>query len=805
MALDHGPSADTPATLPHTPPEEELRRNQERWHLAAAATGDLIWDWDVLAGDVTWTGAIQPYFGGASGPTSVSDYHAWAERVHPDDLATTRIAARVAAETGADSWEHEYRFRRTDGTYASMVERARIVRDAGGRVVRIVGALRDVSHLKRSEEATLRLAAIVSSASDAIVGKTPDGVITSWNAAAERIFGYTEREMVGQSVFKLVPEELHETERALLARVRRGERVDFSVTERFRKDGSRIAVSLTLSPIWDPSGVVLGISSIQRDVTERQRAEVELARREERYRALVMATTSVVWTSDPEGRFVDRQAAWEQYTGQPLEDHRGFGWMGALHPDDREPLRAAWADARHGRSFFEGATRVWHRGEHRYRQCVIRAAPVHLPDGSVREWVGTLTDVEDQRLAEERLRQADRLESVGRLAGGVAHEANNQMTVVLGAVAFLLRQTADDVARQDMEHIRRAAQRTAAITQQLLAFSRRQVLQLQVIDLNATVGRLEPVLQRALGETSRLVLRFDPDVGRVRADSGQLDQVLLNLTLNARDAMPGGGVLTIETGAVVLDKAYIAAKGLQTMLPGHYALLMVSDTGMGMDRDTLEHVFEPFFTTKAVGEGTGLGLSTVYGIVKQSGGFIWAYSEPGQGTVFKIYLPVTATRPTEPAIRAPDPVVGGAEVVLLAEDDDLVRSVVARTPARVRLHRPGSAGRGRGAGGRRGGGGPAEPGDRRRRHARDERQPVVRGDPAALAGDADAVHLRLPPQRLGQSRADRRASRVSAEADRAGSVGEDGASPAAGPEAGAVTRPAGRAAASADVRAGRLA
>ena len=267
MALNDGPSADRSATLSHAPPEqeivtrevaaqEELRRKQERWHLAAAATGDLIWDWDVLAGDVTWTGAVQPYFGGGSGSNPVSDYHAWAERVHPEDLPSTRIAARVAMETGADSWEDEYRFRRTEGTYACMLERARIVRDAAGRVVRIVGALRDVSHLKRSEEATLRLAAIVASASDAIVGKTPDGVITSWNAAAERIFGYTEREMLGQSVFKLVPEELHETERALLARVRQGERVDFSVTERFRKDGSRIAVSLT--PVADLGSVGRG-------------------------------------------------------------------------------------------------------------------------------------------------------------------------------------------------------------------------------------------------------------------------------------------------------------------------------------------------------------------------------------------------------------------------------------------------------------------------------------------------------------------------------------------------------------------
>jgi PAS domain S-box-containing protein len=657
---------------------EELRGNQERWELAAAATGDLIWDWDLEQGHVAWTGALRPYFGRAES-TWVSRYDAWASKVHPEDLGATKAAARLAMESGADSWEHEYRFRRIDGTYAAILERARIVRDDGGRAVRIVGALRDITRLRASEQATLRLAAIVTSASDAIVGKTLDGVITSWNAAAERIFGYTEQEMLGQSVFLLVPEELHAAERAMLARVRQGERIDFSVAERFRKDGSRISISLTLSPIWDPSGVVLGISSIQRDVTERQRAEEELARREERYRALVMATTSVVWTSDPEGRFVDPQAAWERYTGQRFEEHRDLGWMNALHPDDRESLRAAWARAGRGHSVSEAMARVWHQGEQRYRHCAIRAAPVHRPDGSIREWVGTLTDVEDQRIAEDRLRQADRLESVGRLAGGVAHEANNQMTVVLGAVSFLLHLPQEERARQDLHHIRRAAQRTAAVTQQLLAFGRRQMLQLQVVDLNAAIERIGPVIERALGETSRLLLRLSPDVGRVKADAGQLDQVMLNLTLNARDAMPGGGVLTVETAAITLSQGYIATKRLQTMLPGQYALIMVSDTGTGMDRDTLEHVFEPFFTTKPVGEGTGLGLSTVYGIVKQSGGFIWGYSEPGLGTAFKIYLPVTAAHEPAPSVPVPEPVIGGGEVVLLAEDDESVRSVLARS------------------------------------------------------------------------------------------------------------------------------
>jgi len=662
--------------------QEELRRTQERFYLTAEATRDLIWDWDVLRGEVTWAGATREFFGRGTeeaDPNLVLDHRAWASRVHPDDLALTEQAARAAFASGAHSWEHEYRFCRADGSHAYMFERASIVRDSNGRAVRVVGAMRDVTQRKRAEEATLRLAAIVASATDAIVGKTTDGIITSWNAAAERMFGYSEREMVGRSIFELVPEELHDEERAVLARVRQGERVEFSLTERFRKDRSRLSISLSVSPIWDPSGRVVGVSSIKRDVTERKRANDELLRREERYRALVMATTSVVWTTDPEGNFIEPQPAWERYTGQSWEEHQGSGWMNALHPEDREPLRASWLEARESRSFYEAAGRVWNQAQHRYRQFVSRAAPVRGADGTVREWIGTLTDVEEQRVAEERLRQADRLESVGRLAGGVAHEANNQMTVVLGSAGFLLRHLRDEAAIEDLEQIRRAAQRTAAITQQLLAFSRRQLLVTQVVDLNVVVGRLEAVLQRALGETSRVVLKLDADLGPVRADPGQLDQVLLNLTFNSRDAMPAGGVLTVETADVVLNSAYVAAKGLRTMAPGRYAMLAVSDTGHGMDRETLGHVFEPFFTTKAVGEGTGLGLSTVYGIVKQSGGFVWVYSEPGLGAAFKIYLPVSTTGSSRAAMPAPEAVHGGQEVILVAEDDAPVRSVLARS------------------------------------------------------------------------------------------------------------------------------
>ncbi len=662
--------------------EEDLQRAQERLRLAARATQDLIWDWDLDRGKVIWEGATDGFFAQPPGEYAApagDHYGLWAERVHPDDLAVTEASSRAAFESGAESWEHEYRFRCADGSWARILERAFVVRNAQGKAIRAVGAIQDVTRRKESEEAAIRLAAIVASSTDAIIGKTPDGVVTSWNAAAQQIFGYAENEIVGRSIFLLIPPELHPEERAVLERIRRGERVEFSETERIRKDGTRIYISVTVSPIRDSSGVVIGASSIKRDVTERKRAAAEIARREERYRALVTATTSIVWTTDPEGRFIEPQPSWEEYTGQPWQEQEGFGWLDALHPDDRESVLASWLRARDNRSIFEARGRVWMEEHRRYRHFITRAAPVLAVDGSVREWIGTVTDVEDRWVAEERLRQAERMESVGRLAGGIAHEANNQMTVVLGASEFLLRRLQVPEAREDVEHIRRAAHRTAAITQQLLAFSRRQVLQPQIVDLNAVVTSLQPILQRALGELSRLVLRLAPDLGPVKADPGQLDQVLLNLTLNAKDAMPTGGVLTVETQNVILDKAYGVGKSVETLVPGPYAMIMVGDTGRGMDRTTLGHIFEPFFTTKDVGEGTGLGLATVYGIVKQTGGFVWVYSEPGQGTAFKIYLPLFVSHPETTSVLIPTPAKGGSEVVILAEDEPSVRTILARS------------------------------------------------------------------------------------------------------------------------------
>jgi two-component system cell cycle sensor histidine kinase/response regulator CckA len=535
----------------------------------------------------------------------------------------------------------------------------------------------DVSDRVRAHEATEKLAAIVASSEDAIVGKTLDGTITSWNAAAERIFGYTAAEMIGASIFRLVPPELHDLEREVLQRVAHGEPMEFSETERVRSDGQRITIDLTVSPIRDAGGQVVGAASIKRDVTAQRRTQAALQAETARSRELATAVDTaqaMVWDLD------DRITYWSSGSA------RLYGWSApeAVGRTAGELLRTEFAAPAEAirrelldRGRWEGElVRTGKDGQRIYvaAQWVLRRGEGGEPLGVFE--VGT--DETARREAEERVRQTERLEVIGQLAGGVAHEANNQMTVILGAAEFLLRQPRlDGGARADVEQIRAAAERTAAITGQLLAFSRRQVLQPRVLDLDDTVRGLEAVLRRALGERSTFTMGLRAGDARVVADPGQLAQVLLNLVLNARDAMPLGGHLRIETARTELTERYAQQHPGVTIHPGPYAMLVVSDSGHGMSRETAAHVFEPFYTTKPIGKGTGLGLATVYGIVKQSDGYIWPYSELGQGTTFKVYLPISPESVPHAPGAAPPPRASG-EQVLLVEDEPAVRLMASR-------------------------------------------------------------------------------------------------------------------------------
>jgi PAS domain S-box-containing protein len=413
---------------------------------------------------------------------------------------------------------------------------------------------------------------------------------------------------------------------------------------------------------------------------ERRQATLALAKSEERLRRALNAARMGTWFWSIEDNALTGDDNLRQIYGLGPRDristHEEL--VERVHPDDRAHVADAVRKAlQHGGDL-----------DHEFR--------VLLPDGRVR-WIseqgevrrdedgrpaymtGVSTNVTERRNAEEQLRQAHRMESVGRLAGGVAHEANNQMSVVLGSADFILGRTdVPEAVRVDVEFIRKAAERTAAVTAQLLAFSRRQVLKPEILDLNAVLTRWEPVLRRIMGADSGVVLGLAPGLGPVRADPGQLEQVLLNLALNARDAMPRGGRVSIETFQTELTPDYAQGKPGTSIQPGQYVVLAVSDTGHGMDKETLSHIFEPFFTTKGVGKGTGLGLSTVYGIVKQSDGYVWAYSEPGQGTSFKIYLPLKVGAVSQ---ARPDSVPGqsmAGETVLVVEDETAVRHMMTR-------------------------------------------------------------------------------------------------------------------------------
>jgi len=286
---------------------------------------------------------------------------------------------------------------------------------------------------------------------------------------------------------------------------------------------------------------------------------------------------------------------------------------------------------------------------------------------------------EELRKTEAQLLQAQKMEAIGQLTGGIAHDFNNMLTVIMGYSELMLQKLkADDPLRSEVEQIKEAGNRASLLTRQLLAFSRKQVLQPRVLDLNAVLTNLDKMLQRLIGEDIALVTMPAPGLGRVKVDPGQIEQVIMNLAVNARDAMPNGGKLTIETANVELDNAY--AREHVSVRPGPYVMLAVSDTGCGMDAATQARIFEPFFTTKEPGKGTGLGLSTVYGIVKQSDGNIWVYSEPGRGTTFKIYLPrveavAEAVEPSGAAART----IRGSETILLVEDENAVRALIRST------------------------------------------------------------------------------------------------------------------------------
>ncbi|MFY9551189.1 MAG: PAS domain S-box protein, partial [Thermoanaerobaculia bacterium] len=525
-------------------------------------------------------------------------------------------------------------------------------------------------HLVQLSERDQRYRALLEQTQEAVsVGV--EGKVVYANPACVEMFGY-ERPLLGVPVTIFFAPGSREQVQEIVQDRLRGPSPEIYEAVGLRADGSTFDVEVRVTPVHFEGKA--GYQAILRDITGRKRMEAGLRESEERYRLLFERSLSGVYRSTADGRI--------------LECNRAFAaMMGYSSPGEAmaQPASEFQASSRERQDLLarvhrEGSV-VNHESRARRKDgsliwVIENVSLLHDEDGE-ETLLGTVFDISERRRLEEQLLQSQKMEAIGRLAGGISHDFNNLLTAVTGYSELLLSQLPEEDARREFaEEIRKAGQRAAGLTHQLLAFSRRQVLEPRVLDLNAVIANMERMLRRVIGEDVELTTALDPELWRARADPGQIEQAILNLVVNARDAMPRGGHLTIETANVEIDNQF--ARNYESVQPGPHVMVAVSDTGVGMDAELQARLFEPFFTTKERGKGTGLGLSTTYGIVKQSGGSIWVYSEPGVGTTFKIYLP-RSERPLDALAPPPAPAPRtGSETVLLVEDEPEVRRLVEK-------------------------------------------------------------------------------------------------------------------------------
>jgi two-component system cell cycle sensor histidine kinase/response regulator CckA len=551
----------------------------------------------------------------------------------------------------------------------------------GVSIVFLTGAIRRAEQALRREADRWRTT--LASIGDGVIVTDPRGHVRFLNVIAERLTGWDTAAAMDQpldEIFVIANEETLEPVDSPVTRVLRDGAIVGLANHTVLKsrDGRWTPIADCGAPIRDTTDQLDGVVLVFRDMTAERRLQREKDATEERMRFALDAARVGVWEADLKTGTIRWSGILETLHGLPVESFGGTlsAFMDRIHPNDRQMVRDTIerATREHGDSTLEYRT-LWSDGTLHW---IRGSGRIFYDDaGTPLRAAGVGSDVTDIRALEEQYRQSQKMEAIGQLAGGVAHDFNNLLTVIQGYCGLLAAQFgAGSSQTEDLAEIRGAAERAASLTHQLLAFSRRQVLEPRILDLADSLRAIEPMLRRLIREDIELVIRSPNDIGHVRADPGQIEQVILNLAINARDAMPQGGSLIIELADVVLDESY--ARQHASAVPGPHVMLAVSDTGIGMDAATLSRIFEPFFTTKEVGKGTGLGLATVYGIAKQSGGNIWVYSEPGRGTAFKVYLPRVDGPVTQPVTHASPSSIGGSETILLVEDETPVRELVGK-------------------------------------------------------------------------------------------------------------------------------
>jgi two-component system cell cycle sensor histidine kinase/response regulator CckA len=603
----------------------------------------------------------------------------WGRVIHPDDYPLKMQLYRQAIENGTE-FRHEYRIRRYDGQYRWHQGSAVPYRDEAGIIRRWYGTCTDVDELKQTENALRasqeRLQAIVSNVPVILFATDKEGTYILAEGKGLEAVGRVPGELVGMSVFGFEQEypDLVEHIRRALA----GETVQWLAAI------DDIVYDSHCSPIRDADGELAGVIGVAIDVTERMRQE-----QERQY--MMDAAHCLLWYADVYDTGHPDYLGWDIHITDeeaaqrflPLELQEGEAYKDAKYrcrlPEDRvECDHLATTSIRAGQSYTqEFRCRTLDGSIHWLREDMqVETVEPH------KHWrvVAVCTDITDRKRLEAQVLQAQKMDGIGRLAGGIAHDFNNLLSVILGYAEMVEMELADDSdLLSNVHNIQNAATRAAKLTSQLLAFARRQVSAARVLQPNALIAGMRPILKPLIREDIELVMKLNDAAGSLKADPTQIEQILINLVVNARDAMPGGGKIVIETERVVLADHHLREH--TTVAAGEYVMIAVSDTGVGMSPEVKSRLFEPFFTTKGVGKGTGLGLATVYGIVKQHGGYVFAYSEPGIGTTMKVYLPRVAE--AAPAVEGreqrPQTEPGGTETLLVAEDEQLVRELTVTT------------------------------------------------------------------------------------------------------------------------------
>jgi hypothetical protein len=663
-----------------------VRDGTERRQAAiVASSSDAIVGRDLDCVVTSWNAAAERMYGYSAAEAIGHHMQRLLVPGHGDELVdlTARIRAGEVVE------HYETRRARSDGTVIDVSVAMSPIRDARGNLVGTSTTARDITEAKAAAKALAALearkSAILESALDCVITMDRFGQIVEFNPAAERTFGYSREEAVGRLLADLVvpPAQRRAHAQGLERHLRTGEgRIVGHRQEMVaqRADGTELPVELAVTRVDLPEGPVF--TGYLRDLTEQKLARSRLVESQQLLEGILENSPALISLNDRQGRylFINRQLA--EALGVDAEAAKGRTAEELAPPE----VSASWRDA---------DRQVWQTGQpYQYegvmpspdgdRTLLMMKFPVLDAAGAMYAIATISTDITERKAAEaerellgQRLRQSERLESLGQLAGGVAHDFNNLLAVILNYAAFVAEDTLDNPSlRADVEQIRIAAERAARLTKQLLTVGRREAVQTELLDVNGLVEETRSLLSRTLGEHIELVVQGDQGLPAISADRGQIEQVLLNLAVNARDAMPAGGTLTISTGVTDLDEDY--ARLHPGSRPGRHVALSVSDTGSGMAPEVLPHIFEPFFTTKPQGEGTGLGLATVYGVVTRAGGSIAVYSEPGLGTTFRVFVPVAQDQATVVAAPRAEHLEGRGETVLVVDDEPALAATTAR-------------------------------------------------------------------------------------------------------------------------------